>query len=189
MDKNELVKAMARLLGQPRFSIQDKSLLKATFGGNDVLILAVRSALLGFDLTPEEKELIRKSLATPEIHKLMRKLFLPELSKDIPITQNYDLWKTDDVFRSTPETFDYLKDMKKHLFDLIETGLERLKNPDGKAPNLTVTFDSPLEFVHARNGYIDSVENKLSKDLIPLSNGAELTPEEMMEKIKRDSSK
>lgn len=187
--KNLYVESMARLIGQPRYSTKDKSLFKATFGGNDILVMAVRNAMLGFDLTDEEKDLIKKSLITPEIHKLLKKLFLPELSKDIPITQNFDLWKTEDVNKATPETFEIVKEIKTILFQLIGIALRRLENPDNPAVDIGVDSESTFEFVTARNSFIDFVENRFAKDLVPMANSQDMTPEELMEKIKKDSSK
>lgn len=56
-----------------RISDTEMNLLKNTFGGNDELV------------------------------KLLRKIFLPELSADAPIGQNLDLWMTVKIEDLTPE--------------------------------------------------------------------------------------
>lgn len=55
-------------------------------------------------ISPDELEIIRRAFGGNEaLLKLMRKIFLPELSADNPIGQNIDLWMTIPVTELSPE--------------------------------------------------------------------------------------
>jgi hypothetical protein len=55
-------------------------------------------------ITPEEMELLKNKFAGDEkFIKLLRKLFLPEITPDAPLGQNIDLWMTVKIEDLTPE--------------------------------------------------------------------------------------
>lgn len=98
-----------------------------------------------------ELALIRNTFKdNPDLLKLIRKAFLPELSPDAPIGQNFDLWMTLKIDDMSPEQ-----------------ALINLK---------------------ARNSLINHLEVCLL-ELKVLAETTNLTPEEAVTKLKKDSAK
>ena len=80
-----------------RISDEELSLLKATFSENDKLL------------------------------KLLRKLFLPEITADAPIGQNIDLWMTINLENKTPEQAIIDLKARNSLIGHIESQLVQIK--------------------------------------------------------------
>jgi hypothetical protein len=180
---SEAAIALAKFV-QPRISKSDRQLL-SVFKGNNELLLALRNMFFGFELDKNETVLIQ-SLNTPEIKKLIRKLVLPELEKDIPVGQNLDWFKTQDIASATAETFEQVWEAKEILIGMLETSLKRLDKITLKAVDLTPKKHLPS--LIARNNYIDLIDTKI-REIVSMANEKEETIEEALAKMRQNSSK
>ena len=185
MEKNSLS------VQQSRISNEEKELLKNTFKDREDILLAVRNLFFGFELTPVETVLIGGTFKTPEIRHLMRKIFLPELQRDIPIGQSIDLWMT---FKTdNPETFWVNTQARAKMMAMVEQALACLENQSRKRVNLEILPDKLKEseaehlFI-ARNTFISHVELQLCAIRI-LSSESDETPEEAKVRKLKDSMK
>lgn len=170
---------------QARISNHEKELLKSVFKNNEDLLLAVRNLFFGFELTKEEKDMIEGAFKDEAIRRLMRKIFLPELQRDIPIQQSVDLWMTVGIDGKAPDEIVTLLTARAILIRLLEHVLEfRLEEPS----DLTINKDTDLAQLIARNQFIGHVELNLNIIRI-LANQEELSPEEQLERLKKDSNK
>jgi hypothetical protein len=129
---------------QLRFSDEELGLIKRLFADNDVLLIAMRKALFGYELSASEKSLL-KQLQTDEVEALVRNIFKPELNPDAPIFQQVnDLWATVPVMELDPASAkhhidstllleEYLEEaLKRLLGGKSKMTLEALRNPRGK---------------------------------------------------------
>lgn len=174
---------------QSRLSDQDKGLIRNTFYEREDLLLLVRNLFFGFELTEGERFIIQSSFSTPESRKVMRKVFLPELGKDIPIGQSVDLWMTIKVESDAKKDKDTIKGRTDFLV-MQETALALLENPNGKKVDLTMTIEDTKTAtdIIARNTFISHVETQLLA-LRALANEKVESNEEQLAKKLRDSSK
>lgn len=171
---------------QGRISDTEKSLIKATFKDRSDIILALRNLFYGFELDEQEKSLIT-SISTPVIRKLLRKVLLPELEKDIPLGQNTDLWKVIKI-----ETIDEAVlqiSATEIMIGMIEKALKLLENFYGDKPNLQVKDEKNFHAVLvARNGYMKHIDMYL-EGMRLMADSEEETPDQKTERMKKDSMK
>lgn len=172
-------------LTQPRITENEVKLLKSLFEREELYLL-VRNLFFGFELTEEEQQVIAQAFKTPETRVLMRKIFKPELQKDIPIGQNFDLWQTQDVKAATKDNFEDVVDAKFDLLTMIETALKRLDNPAEEGVDLSVHPELPL--LIARNSFINYIDAQL-QIIWTLVNKEDESAEEALMKLKKNSSK
>lgn len=172
---------------KPRITKAEENLLKTVFANRDDLVLTVRNLFFGFDLTDSEKKTITTTFKGTSLRTLMRKIFIPELQKDIPVGQNYDLWQTQDVKEATEATFPLIVQTKTRLLEMLERSLKRLEDIDSDSVNLEPQQD--LSLMIARNAYINYVDEQLERQIVMLANRKEESPEERAERIKKDSSR
>lgn len=169
---------------QARVTERDREILKSLFYKNEDLLLTVRNLFFGFPLTEEEKTSIESSFKTEESRKLMRKIFLPELEKDIPVGQSIDLWMTVQLEGKDEQEIERTLDNRAHLITMLETALKLLVDTSGDKVDLTQLGDKLI----ARNTFINHVEMQLQV-IRTLSNQEELTAEEAAERFLKDSAK
>lgn len=167
---------------QMRLSETEHNLLKSVFKDNSELLLLVRNAFLGFRLTKDEEKVLQTF--TPPLHKVLRKIFLPELEKDIPIGQSVDLWMT----LNAEGEVEVIIDARQQLIDYLELGLKRLRDSETDI-DLTVSSRkiSPA-FLIARKNYITHVELQL-KVIQALVEKKDETEEERVIRQAKDSMK
>jgi hypothetical protein len=72
-----------------RFTNAELSLMKGIFAGNDELLYAVRKSMLQLELNLGESTVLGG--LTEEAHKLLKKVFLPDLDGDSPLFQMTDM--------------------------------------------------------------------------------------------------
>lgn len=176
--------ALAKFINQPRITKEDKAYLNV-FKGNNELLLALRDLFFGFELTDDQKKLLQV-LNKLEIIKVIRKIVLPELQKEIPPGHNLDYWKMKDIGDAKPETFDRVLKEKELFLEMIEKSLARLSNIDLPAVDLTPQKD--LAFLTARNSYIDMTDSKIREIILKVYEKEE-TIEEALSKMRKNSSK
>ena len=173
-----------------RFTDEELSLIKNTFGENLVLLKGLRKHFLQEETTPEVGALSKESL------KVLRKTFLPTIDTDAPIHQTIDLLLTVDMKEKGVEELYNALHSRKILIDYLEQELSAL---EGKKVTRTITFNNLSKIegktpeqlfqdMHARNTLIIHVEQQLGQ-LEVLAGTKDETPEEMKKRLTQNSAK
>lgn len=151
------------------FNDEELSLIKNTFGDDesDNLLYTVRKVLLQFPLTDVEKGWIKLSI-TPEVHAVLKKRILPEISEEFPLGQLPSILttlteqiKVKDVEEMAPQL-----EAKQLEMDYLEQQFKALHDPETPQPIELVdmgkigTKEKHMAFVHMTAylfllGYID----------------------------------
>lgn len=172
---------------------EEIKLIKATFKDNEELLKTTRACMFGLGLTDDEKELLRSTYSSENLMKIMQKKFLPTLSKEAPIGQVSDIWLgvESQVFGQPRDTIEQSVQYKKMAVDMTAKALEALQDPDVEVPSLDFeisTVDGLQIKLLARNQYIRHVEQQLLF-LKVISEQKDETPDEIAERVKKNSSK
>jgi len=78
-----------------RFSEQELITIKGVFAENDDLLKTMRKVFYQMPLNAADLSILQITFKNkPELHKVMRKCFLPEIVADVPFQQQIDLWMT-----------------------------------------------------------------------------------------------
>ncbi len=176
--------ALAKFMNEGYLNKTDKSYLMV-FKNNNELLVALRDLFFGFELDDNQKQLLA-SLNNPGTIKVLRKVLLPEITKDIPPGRTMDYWKTKDIGEAQPETFDRIVKEKQLLLEMLEQSLARLA--DNSLPAVDLTPQMDLSFLTARNNYMDLVDSKIREILLKVYEKEE-TIEEALTKMRKNSSK
>lgn len=193
---------MARQIGQKmRFDDVELALMKAVFANNENLLFIIRKVMLQGELTEDERSTLVSAM-TPELYKLLRKVFLPEIDLDAPLFQIADpyIGLNADVEKVGPEEFWPVYQAKKLEFDFIDQQLECLRDVnEHREP--TISFKDMVKGkgtkagkeelyinIMARNYLLSFVDSSLQQVKF-LAGSAEETVEETKERLARDSSK
>ena len=187
-NQNQPKKSNSQERQSARISDREKELLRGIFQDNEDLLLAVRNLFFGFDLNEVEKEVIKNSFKTEESRKLMRKLLLPELQRDIPVGQSVDLWMTIDIQGKEAEQIRQITAARASLIQSMDAALRLLEDVNAKPVDLEVNEDTTDWQLIARNTFIQHVELQLQV-IRTLANQEELTPEEAAEMLHKNSNK
>lgn len=184
-----LEKKIADVLSRQRITLEDKRIFKGLFTDNYELLQVVRNLFFGFELTAEQKEQIKDKFRSEESRKVMRKLFLPEISPNDPIGHSGDFWKTSEFMSvKEKEWFDSHRDAKLQIIDKLELALALLVDPDGNKPTIQVSSDDSLEDMVARNNFIGHVEQMLIY-IYGYTGEEELTPDALADRLRKNSNK
>jgi len=133
----------------------------------------------------------------PELNRIMRKCFLPEIEADVPFQQQIDLWMTIQLKEMMVGEASVHLDSIQIWIDYMNQQLEVLKTGKYKKPKIDfkeltdIKEDIPTERfakVLARNTIINHVEQQLNQILILAGMKTE-TPEETLERLSKDSNK
>jgi len=170
---------------EARISDKEKALLRATFSGQDELLVLTRNALFGYKLLDHEKKLLKDLYRTEGLVALMRKILLPELDRDNPIGQSIDLFLTVDVVGKDEYQQKQAIEARKIMVELLESGLARLADVETTGPELHFKF-TPTGLI-ARNTYITHVEMQLRVIMILAKSNEE--PEAIMKRLAKNSAK
>jgi hypothetical protein len=182
-----------------RYSQDELLLIKGVFAENDELLKTIRKVMYQMPLNAVDLSRIEVTFKGKEgLLKVVRKLFLPELSADVPFQQNIDLWQLIKLKELIVEEaaihldsiqiwIDYMEQQLK----VLETG-KAIKKPKISFKGLTVLKDktSWQKFAEmlARNTIVNHVEQCLQQLLI-LAGLKEESPEQTIERLTKDSSK
>lgn len=179
---------------QMRYSKSEIELLKITFKDKQ-RIYAVRNFLWQFDLTDEEKEMLK---LPEEVKPLIKKVFCPEPVNDVPVFQQVDLYTSLYKIREMQPGLAYLHILANDiLVDFISgkvnellTGevkdfnLNDLVRPTGKGEEETRVVN--MIAFHNIEAYIEGRVN----ELLLLTKDEEVeTPEEKEKRLKANSNK
>lgn len=181
------------------FNEAELKLIKTVFADNDVLLYAIRKVLLQFPLSEVERNLLKLQI-TPEVHSVLKKRMLPDISDDFPLTQLADVMTTlnQDIKTKTPEEMvplfnakllenQYLTERFEALADVsVEKEstvvLKELRNIKGKdADEVFVNMTAYLFLL----GYIDPMLMLVRN----IAGAKDETPEEQVARMRRDSNK
>lgn len=182
--KSQKLNTLARLLAAARITEPEKQRLQTVFGEDEAIYKALRDCFFGFELDDNQKQ---ELLRCYPVLDLLRRIFIPEVRKDIAIGQNYDLWQTQDIKNSNPDSYEYFYEAKKKILEMLEQSLNRVENPALEGVSLEVNDDS-FTFIIARNGYINYIDQQI-RFIIQFVNMDSLTDEERLKMIQLNSNK
>lgn len=180
-----------------RFSIEEMGIAKNTFAENEELLLAVRKVFLQMPLDEVDKQALKAHIVgKPDVMALIKKAYLPEIDPTSPTYQIIDLWMTVSVKDKSPEEsfptilareklIKYLRQQLSVLETLDDSGEMRLSDmvgTDGKTE--TEVYVNLL----MRNTLIDHNEQQINQ-LNVLAGTKDETPEQTVERLKKDSNK
>ena len=181
------------------FNDEELSLIKNTFANNDTLLYTVRKVLLQFPLTEAERGLIKLSI-TPEVHNVLKKRILPEISDDFPLSQLPSLLTTltEQLKVKNVEEMAPLFAAKKLEIEYLKQRLDDLKNVDVIVDRreivlddlCQITTDAQQTYINIQAylfilGYIDPMLMFIKS----LAGEKEETLEKQKERLTRNSNK
>ena len=179
----ERMQKIALLLNPPRLSLAEQDQLQTVFGDDAVIYKLLRDLLYGFELTKEEQDLAK---VFQPVTALLRKIFIPEVTKNIAFGQNYDLWQTQDMKTATEESFPTSYKSKCILLEMLETALARLSDPS--RPGVSLAIEDSLASVLARNSFISYVDNQI-RFIIQYVNMDGMSDDDIKKMIQLNSAK
>lgn len=176
---------------QMRISDEEISVLKNTFAENDVLLKSVRKAMLGLPMDADERTYLNQVFSNPQLKKVVRRCFLPEIEGDVPLGQNMDLWMTISFVDRTPEMAHLVMQARHLLIEMLESGLKQLTEPEFiNLVQFEVTKDAEQDYIHltARNSFINHLDQQLIQIKF-LAGRKEETVEQTKARLQKDSNK
>jgi len=181
--KQQKMAKILALTNPPRISQTEKEQLKTVFGTEPEIYMAMRDCFYGFYLDEYQKQLLKGVLP---VKNLVRKVFYPEIGKELAFGQSYDLWQTQDLKTATSESFGYLYDAKVVILEMLEKSLKRLEDPDQDGVSLAV--DKDLARLIARNGYISYIDQQI-RFLMHFAVSDTLSSEEIQAMLRANSAR
>jgi len=181
-----------------RFNDKELITIKGVFAENDDLLKAMRKVFYQIPLDAVDLSRLEITFKNkPELHKVMRKCFLPEISADVPFQQQIDLWMTislkDMIVSEASAHLDSIQiwiDYMEQQLEVLKSGFKKVQKIDFKELS-DIRKDIPTEKfakMLARNTIVNHVEQQLNQLLILAGMKAE-TPEETVERLQKDSNK
>jgi hypothetical protein len=186
-----------------RFNNEELAYVKALFADNEELVYTLRKVFLQAPLSEQEEVAIKK-LINPKSYALIKKFFLPELDKDAPFFQMADLYIAlgSEVKGYEPEIAWPFIRAKKLVIKYLEQQLNALLDvssvakPEIVLEDLTIIPDKVttqgkedvwvnINTYNHLLSFIDTHANEI-KDL---AGRKDETPEETIERLKKNSTK
>jgi len=177
------MKQVQNLRTPPRITEAERELMKTVFSLEPNIYTAIRDCCFGFELDDNQKAELKR--LTPVMH-LIRRIFLPEIKKDIAFGQTYDLWQTQDLQNATPQSFPYFRDAKVKMIEMIRTSLDRMEDPN--KPGVVLETGEDYSSLLARNGYLSFIDNQV-RFLIDYALQGYLAEQEMKQILLMNSAK
>jgi hypothetical protein len=167
---------------------EERKQIVSVFKDNDQLLKSIRAVLL--NLNPTGSDVTSVMGLSPEVKKIIKNRFLPELDKETPIGQIKDSWLGAEqmVFG---QHRDAIEQAIKYKEAAIEMTKDALKLLDGEGDPIDLTFSpNPLDplaiGLMARNQFIRHVETQLFA-LYVVANQKQETPVQTAKRIHKDS--
>lgn len=174
----------------------DLKLMKQVFKKNPNLLQALQDMFLGFEMTDNEKSLIKSAFESDDLYRIFKKKFTPQLEKGVMVGQQSDAWAglEKDIHGAPRDTIYQSVHYKKEAMKLAEQAVALLRNPDGERPDLSfnpdLAVDDPLQVnLLARNMYISMVQQQLAMIWVMVEQNEGETPQETAKRIAQDSAK
>jgi hypothetical protein len=175
---------------------KSNALIKQVFSKNPELIKVMQALFLGFDLTAEEKEMIKSTFENEELYEAIRRRIAPRLERDTMVGQQSDEWAglEEQIYGAHENQIYQAVHYKKEAIRMANQAMALLKNPDGEKINISydpaLSTNDPLQIkLLARNMYIKMVQNQLSTIWIIAEQKENENPQQTAERILRDSAK
>lgn len=175
---------------------RSNELIKQVFGKHPELVKVLQALFLGFELTSDEKELVKSTFANDELYEAVRKRIAPRLERDTMVGQQSDEWAglETDIYGSHPDKIYQSVHYKKEAIAMAKRAVALLRNPDGEQIDISydpdTTLNDPLQIkLLARNMYIKMVQNQLSTIWIISEQREGENPNQTAERILKDSAK
>jgi hypothetical protein len=175
---------------------KSNALIKQVFSKNPELIKTMQALFLGFELTDEEKQMIKTTFANEELYEAIRRRIAPRLERDTMVGQQSDEWAglEEQIYGAHENQIYQAVQYKKEAIKMAKQAMALLKDPDGQKIDIDYTPDlivnDPLQIkLLARNMYIKMVQNQLSTIWIIAEQKENENPQQTAERILRDSAK
>lgn len=172
----------------------ENELLKNTFKGNDHLLKVLRNLFFGFDVKPEEKELIKSTFTNEALRGAVRRKFYSQTGDECEIGQIADFWvgiPEDKIVGMSPDAIAQLVEPRINFLKMAGVAMALLENPNGKKVNLNYDPKKDDEFrigLLSRNKFMNSIEGGLNM-IKMVAEMKELSPYQMEQLRKKNSSK
>ena len=177
-----------------RLSEKEIDLIHNAFKDNDKLLKTIRKSMWQMELTEDEKRELNELVKGDEMKKVLRKIFLPELTGEEPFfNQVIDLWLSLEVNHLFPDDAKNFMLSRKKTIDFLKQELDVLCGEETERKecfNFTLSEDNIKNYINliSRNETIKHIEKCLIQ-LYAFGASNKETPEEMMKRISKDSSK
>lgn len=175
---------------------RSNALIKQVFGKHPDLIKLLQALFLGFELTTDEKALIKSTFANDELFEAVRRRISPRLDRDTMVGQQSDEWAglEEQIYGSHPDKIYQSVHYKKQAIAMANQAVALLRDPDGEPIDISYNPDStlsdPLQVrLLARNMYIKMIQNQLSTIWIISEQKDGENPNETAQRILKDSTK
>jgi hypothetical protein len=179
------------------YNSEQLSIIKNTFAENDVLLYAIRKVFLQFPLTEPEKNLIRMGV-TDAVYDILKIRIMPDLSPTFPLGQLPSLLTTltNELRAKGVEEMEAQFDAKMMQEKYLTQQFAVLKDLDAPQPLKLADMavlegkDQYTRYVAMTSylfllGYIDPSLNMIKV----LAGSKDETPEQQVQRLKRDSNK
>ncbi len=181
-----------------RFSEDEKNTFRNVFGTNEDILKTLRKLFYQMPLNAVDLSYL-SLIKGKELHKLLRKVFLPELDPTVPFQQEVDFYMNIPLKDMPPEIgINYLKAAKKwtdytdQQLIILEKGNFQ-EEPKIKFKDFTVLSGkkdtNTYIDVLTRNSIINQTEGNLNMLFIFANQKPEETPEQTIKRLMQDSSK
>jgi hypothetical protein len=192
-----------------RFTDAEKDLIRNTFKDREDLLKVLRKMFFQFELSAVDLSLLQLSFKNKELLKVLRRLFLPELEADLPITTiggQMDPLVSIPVNQLLPEgAVGHIKAVDRFIkyidqqLRLLEDGrfTSRPEKVSGKTEGIRFSDFSVLEGktdmdiyldIFARSIIVQQVEKQLNT-ILAMSEEGKMTDDEIREIMQKNSSK
>lgn len=175
---------------------KSNALIKQVFGKHPELIKLMQSLFLGFELTKDEKSLIKSAFENDELYDAVRRRIAPSLDKETMVGMQSDEWAglEEMIFGAHPDKIYQAVHYKKEAIRMAKQAVALLRDPDGTPidisfdPDLSVNDTLQIKLL-ARNMYIKMVQQQLSTLWVISEQKENENPKETAERILKDSAK
>jgi len=176
-----------------RYSEAEYGVLKSLLKDNDELLYLARKIFLFGGLTEAEIAQAKEAFGRGELHSILKKTFLPEISNDDPITQVTDLWAMVNLENKMPEEVEVEIQARKRVNEMLSDALKRLQEPTSEKIDLTAYSPSedPTEnhiALKARNLFINGMTIQFANLRLMARRESE-NPDEAEKRKNQNSSK
>lgn len=178
-----------------RYSDEELNLIKSVFADNDNSLKALQKVFLQIPLNAIDLSIINGW--SKDLKKLLRKVFVPELNDDVPLTQVWDLTSSIDFKGKMMDEVVLNIKANKILLDYFNQQLKALDKNDFKAPKITIeeltNIDNKTDWqiyidILARSNIIGTTQSRVLM-LMTLAGKKDETPEERDKRLIKDSTK
>ena len=180
-----------------RFTEDELTTIRKTFKDNQSLLKTVRKVMLQFPLNAMDLSLLEITFKNKAVQKVVRKIMLPTIDPEAPITQVIDFWMTVPMKDLMPHIAPFHLKAVKVWMDYTDQQLRVLEKgnyQDEQVIKFTdfTNLDKPEEEIYvnmlARNTVVNNTEQQLN-GLLVLAGIKEKSEEEIKKDLEKSSNK